>query len=132
MNTQIERELRVPAPVEDVWDAVIGDGWLADEVALELRPGGDAAFHWDGAVDKSGWVEDVLEPVDGGTGRLAFWWAAGEEPATRVEVTIAPDSSLGSWIRVVESRPLDRFDLVGTPLPGTGGTSTYGPVLVAA
>ena len=131
MSDQIEREVQVPAPVEDVWDAVIGGGWLADEVELDLRPGGDAAFRWIDS-EKTGWVEDVRAPADGGAGRLAFWWAAGDQPATRVEVTIAPDDAFGSWVRVVESRPLDRLDLVGTPLPGTGGVTTYGPALVAA
>jgi hypothetical protein len=37
-------------------------------------------------------------------------------------------------LRVVETRPLDMLDLVGTPLPGLGGLGgrTYGPALVAA
>ena len=30
------------APADLVWHAVISDGWLADEVVLELQPGGDA------------------------------------------------------------------------------------------
>jgi uncharacterized protein YndB with AHSA1/START domain len=132
MSDRIEREVRLPAAVEDVWDAVIGDGWLADEVALDLWPGGDASFRWDGATDKRGWVEDVCAPEGGDeAARLAFWWAADDQPATRVEVTIAPDGERAAWLRIVETRPLDRLDLIGTPLPGTGGT-TYGPALVAA
>ena len=132
MSDQIEREVRVPAPVDAVWDAVIGDGWLADEVELDLVPGGDASFRWLDAAPKDGWVEDVLTPDDGGSGRLIFWWAADDQPATRVEVLIAPDGESAARIRVVETRPLDRLDLIGTPLRGAGGTTTYGPVLVAA
>jgi hypothetical protein len=37
----------------------------------------------------------------------------------------------GSLLRVVETRPLHALDLVGIPLPGTGGAG-YGPALVAA
>jgi uncharacterized protein YndB with AHSA1/START domain len=131
MSDRIARDARVPAPVEDVWDAVIRDGWLADEVSLDLWPGGDAAFAWDDATAKRGWVEDVCAPA-GGPARLTFWWAADDEPATRVELTITPEDSRASRIRVVETRPLDRLDLIGTPLRGTGGTTTFGPALVAA
>ena len=44
MNDRIERELVVDASPEEVWDAIVGDGWLADEVELDLRAGGDAIF----------------------------------------------------------------------------------------
>jgi uncharacterized protein YndB with AHSA1/START domain len=134
MTDRIEREVRVQAPAEQVWDAVIGDGWLADEVELDLVPGGDAAFRWDDMPGKDGWVEDVRAPFDAadGAGRLAFWWASDDEPATRVELTLTPDGSTATVVRVAETRPLDRLDLVGTPLPGAGGQRSYGPALVAA
>ncbi|HUO73261.1 MAG TPA: SRPBCC domain-containing protein [Solirubrobacteraceae bacterium] len=124
MSDRIERELLVPASREEVWDAVVHHGWLADEVDLDLRPGGDALFRSSDAV-KSGWVEDVREPA-----RLAFWWAADGEPATRVELTL---DAVGAHtlLRVVETRPLEVLDLVGVPLPGIGG-ATLGPALVAA
>jgi uncharacterized protein YndB with AHSA1/START domain len=125
MSERVERELEIPATAEEVWEAVTGESWLADEVQLDLRPGGDASF-WS-ATDgvKTGWVEDVVEPE-----RLAFWWATDGEPATRVELTLLPDGEL-TRLRVVETRPLDLLDLVGTPLPGVGG-KTFGPALVAA
>src|SRR5205085_12440728 len=44
MSERIERELVVKASPEDVWAAVTGAGWLADEVEFDLRPGGDAQF----------------------------------------------------------------------------------------
>ena len=44
MPDQIERELLLPAPPEQVWEVITGPGWLADEVALELFPGGEARF----------------------------------------------------------------------------------------
>jgi uncharacterized protein YndB with AHSA1/START domain len=120
MTNRIERELLLPASPERVWQAVTGPGWLGEEVELDLRPGGDAAFG-----TRTGWVEDVSEPE-----RLAFWWARDDEPATRVELTLEPVSG-GTLLRVVETRPLEQLDAVGIAMPGSGAGS-YGPVLVAA
>jgi uncharacterized protein YndB with AHSA1/START domain len=125
MADRIERILALPAPPETVWDVVTANGWLADEVRLDLRPGGDAYFRSQQS-SKSGWIEEALAPS-----RLAFWWALGDEPATRVELTLDPDENGGTELRVVESRPLDVLDLVGTPLRRAGGAS-FGPALVAA
>lgn len=124
MAERIERELLIDASPEDIWEAITGEGWLADEVTLDLTPGGDAEFRTRDEV-KSGWVEDVHAPD-----RLAFWWAVDGEPATRVEITLRPDDEL-TRLRVVETRPLELLDLVATPLPGVGGR-TFGPALVAA
>jgi hypothetical protein len=54
-----------------------------------------------------------------------------EEPAARVELTLTEIESERTLLRVVESRPLDVLDLVGTPLPGYGGAA-YRLALVAA
>lgn len=124
MDDRIERELVVDASPEEVWDAIVGDGWLADEVELDLRVGGDAIFR-SGQQTKTGWVEDVLAPE-----RLAFWWAVDGQPATRVELRVLTEQD-ATRVRVVESRPLDVLDLVGTPLPDASGW-TFGPALVAA
>jgi uncharacterized protein YndB with AHSA1/START domain len=98
---------------------------LADHVDLDLRPGGDAHFRSRRST-KTGWIEEAMAPS-----RLAFWWTLDDEPATRVELTLQPDDDGGTQLRVVESRPLDVLDLVGTPLRRTGGAS-FGPALVAA
>src|SRR5450631_424895 len=79
MTQQIERDLRLPAPTPEVWaaltDPALLEQWLADEVELHLRPGGDARFR-SGAIVREGWVEEVLPPrSETGSGRLAFWWA---------------------------------------------------------
>jgi uncharacterized protein YndB with AHSA1/START domain len=124
MSERIERELWLPVVPQDVWDAVTGDGWLAERVSLELRPGGDAEFESDGQV-RTGWVEDVAMPE-----RLSFWWALDDEPASRVELRIQERDG-GSHLRIVETRPLDVLDLVGVPLPGAGSAG-FGPALVAA
>ncbi|HTP22486.1 MAG TPA: SRPBCC domain-containing protein [Solirubrobacteraceae bacterium] len=124
MTERIERDLWLPATRETVWDAVTSDGWLADHVRMDLRPGGDAHFD-SGDRSRSGWVEDVSAPE-----RLVFWWAVDDEPASRVELKIEERDD-GSRLHVIETRPLEVLDLVGMPLPRAGG-ATYGPALVAA
>jgi hypothetical protein len=136
MRDRIERRLWLAASPEDVWDVITGAGWLADEVRLDLRPGGDAEFRTREEL-KAGWVEEASRPDSSAdrAGRLAFWWATDGEPATRVELTLEAasgwDGPEGTRLRIVESRPLDVLDLVGTPLRRAGGV-TYGPALVAA
>ena len=137
MTDLIERELYLPVAVEDVWRAITDPewlaGWLADEVQLELRPGGDARFVC-GEQVRDGWIEEVSAPAESaqpGCGRLAFWWAAVDEPASRVELVATEVAEGETRLRVVESRPLEILDLVGVPLRGHGATR-YGPALVAA
>ena len=124
MSERIERELWVPAAPETVWEAVTSDGWLADHVSLELRPGGEARFE---SVDRvrTGWIEDVSAPE-----RLSFWWSDDDEPASRVELRIEAHEH-STRLRIVETRPLEVLDLIGVPLPGVGG-ARFGPALVAA
>jgi hypothetical protein len=134
MSDRIERMTWLAASVGEVWDAITADGWLAEEVDLELRPGGDAEFR-SGPETKTGWIEEAQPPREGsGPARLTFWWADDGEAATRVDLQLDPerrDADAGTRVRVVETRPLDILDLVGVPLPGTGGR-TFGPALIAA
>ncbi|MGH2913355.1 MAG: SRPBCC family protein [Solirubrobacteraceae bacterium] len=133
MTDLIRRELLLPVSPAEAWRAVTDPdqlcGWLADQVRLELWPGGDACFEIDGR-ELSGWVEEACPPDERCEGRLAFWWAADGEPASRVALTLSPTDA-GTVLRVVETRPLDALDLIGIPLPGHGGHA-YGPALVAA
>ena len=125
MSDRIHRELLLPASAERVWEVVTGADWLAEEVHLDLVPGGDAVFRTADGV-KTGWVEQASAPA-----RLAFWWATDGAPATRVELTLEPCDHGLTRLRVTETRPLDVLDLIGTPLPGAEGR-TFGPALVAA
>jgi hypothetical protein len=130
MSDRVAREIWLEASAPEVWEAVIDGSWLADEVALELTPGGDAWFRCGDEV-RRGWVEEACAPdANRPDGRLAFWWALDDEPASRVELKIQARGT-DTRLYIVETRPLDRLDLVGVPLPGVGGAS-YGPALVAA
>ena len=134
MPERIERELVLEASPAEVWTAVTDSDWLAewlaDEVSLELRPGGEAWFRF-GDTTRTGWVEEISPPGSDGSGRLAFWWAVDAEPASRVELELTADEEGSTRLRVTEARPLEMLDLVGLHLPGLGG-GTYGPALVAA
>lgn len=134
MTDLIEREMDFTASAEELWEALTDPdwlgSWLADEVDLELWPGGEARFVIGDSV-RAGWVEEVSAPgEERGYGRLAFWWAQDDEPASRVELSLTPLDP-GTRLRVVETRPLQVLDLVGVPLPGHGG-QRFGPALVAA
>jgi uncharacterized protein YndB with AHSA1/START domain len=134
MSDAIERRIELPTSLALAWQAVTDPDWLAlwlaDDVVIDPRPGGEARFQI-GAETRTGWIEEVRAPEDRGDGRLAFWWAVDDEPASRVELTVSEIEAGRTLLRVVESRPLDVLDLVGTRLPGHGG-ATYGPALIAA
>ena len=70
--------------------------------------------------------------MPGTTGRLCFWWQAGDEAASRVSLElIAGDDE--TTLRVIEARPLEVLDLVGLPMSGNAaGGERYGPALIAA
>lgn len=138
MTDRIERELELPASPARVWESLTDPEllaeWLADEIVLELWPGGEARFRT-GALTRTGWVEEVSPPdpdaSDSEAGRLIFWWAPDGEPASRVELALWGTPRDTTLLRIVETRPLEVLDLVGIPLPGHGG-ARYGPALVAA
>jgi uncharacterized protein YndB with AHSA1/START domain len=120
---EVSREVELEAGIEEVWEALASPaGWLADEAALELVPGGEAQFVVDGE-QRPGWVEDVVPGQ-----RLVFWWG---EPATRVVLELEEVDDALTRVRVCESRPLEVVSLAGGALPGRGGPAE-GPVLLAA
>lgn len=126
----VQRELVIPAPVDEVWEAVTGDGWLADEVELELAPGGDAKFR---SADhtRDGWVEEASPPgAPEESAQLIFWWENDGRPASRVELTLEPDDEGATRLHVCETCPLEVLDVRGIPLPGSGSRS-HGPSLLA-
>jgi uncharacterized protein YndB with AHSA1/START domain len=136
VTDRIERICELDAAPAVVWQALTDPdwlcSWLADEAELELVPGGEARFVVDGR-ERSGWVEEVIAPTDGRTGRLSFWWQEDAEPASRVTFEIEAAEE-GTRLRIGEARPLEVLDLVGIPLRGAGGAgaSSFGPALVAA
>jgi uncharacterized protein YndB with AHSA1/START domain len=95
----IRREIVLPAPREAVWSALtdareLAD-WFANEVELDLRPGGGASFRWSNGEERRATVTEV-EPAE----RLAFAW--DDEGEVEFELADDPD---GTRLTVVETSP---------------------------
>lgn len=80
----VRREIEVEATPEDVWEALVDEDRRAEWLGEEGRD-----------ID----VEEVQAPS-----RLVWWWSAGEEPPTRVEVLIVGVPA-GARVVVTESIP---------------------------
>jgi uncharacterized protein YndB with AHSA1/START domain len=122
---EVRREAVFPATSEEVWAALTDPArladWFANEVELELRPGGSGVFRWaDGSVR----VAEV-DAVEEGE-RFAFRWrdeSDGEE--TRVELVLA-DVEHGTRVTVREHAP------AGIETTALAGEWSWGVQLLAA
>jgi uncharacterized protein YndB with AHSA1/START domain len=108
----VEREIVVAGSPEEAWRAVVELDWLGEEAQVEPVPGGQVS-----ARDRTGFVEEVDPPR-----RLAFWWGAPDEDATRVEIELEGTDE-GTRVRVVESRPLQLLDAYGADLGAVFGAA---------
>src|SRR5262249_35409854 len=92
-------EIVLPAGRDEVWAALTDprrlEDWFANDVELDLRPGGEARFRWGNGEPRTATVTEV-EPEE----RLAFEWDG--EGARRV--TLADDAD-GTRLTVVETSP---------------------------
>jgi uncharacterized protein YndB with AHSA1/START domain len=95
----IRKEIVLPAPREDVWSALTDpdelESWFANDVELDLRPGGGAVFRWSNGESRHATITEI-EPGE----RLAFEWDEEGE----VEFTLADDLD-GTRLTVVETSP---------------------------
>ena len=95
----VKREIVLPSPREEVWEALTDperlEDWFANEVELDLREGGDATFRWSNGEERHAVVTEV-EPER----RLAFEW----EDDGEVEFTLDDDVD-GTRLTVVETVP---------------------------
>jgi uncharacterized protein YndB with AHSA1/START domain len=95
----IRKEILLPAGRDEVWSALTDPDelarWFANDVELDLRPGGEARFRWgDGESRRATFTE--VEPGE----RLAFEWDGEGE----VEFTLEDDAD-GTLLTVVETSP---------------------------
>jgi uncharacterized protein YndB with AHSA1/START domain len=95
----IQREIVLPATREDVWEALTEparlEDWFANDVELDLRPGGGVTFRWSNGEERQATVIEVEHER-----RLSFAW----EDEGEVEFTLADDAE-GTRLTVVESSP---------------------------
>jgi uncharacterized protein YndB with AHSA1/START domain len=95
----IRREIVLPAPRDEVWEALTDPerlaDWFANDVDLDLRPGGGASFRWSNGEERTATLTEV-EPER----RLAFEW----DDEGEVEFTLDDDLD-GTRLTVVETAP---------------------------
>jgi uncharacterized protein YndB with AHSA1/START domain len=95
----IRKEIVLPAPREEVWEALTAperlEDWFANDVELDLRPGGGASFRWSNGEERHATVIDVEHER-----RLAFEWDDEGEVAFTLD-----DDVDGTRLTVEESSP---------------------------
>jgi len=119
----VERSVLLDAPPHEVWEALTDETllseWLADEVELDPREGGELVCRFADGEERRGEIALVEEAE-----RLAFDWHRAEGPSrvewlvdavaddrtrlTIVETSTAPVGPLlaASWARPLASLPL--------------------------
>ena len=103
----IEREVILPVPPARVWTALTRpdqlSAWFGTQATIDLRPGGEVIFTWDGSTGPRGTNRGVIESVEP-PNRFAFRWQSNADniPMTRVEFTLEPHPE-GTRLRLVES-----------------------------
>ena len=108
----IRKEIVLPAPREEVWEALTDperlEDWFANDVELDRRPGGGASFRWSNGEERHATVIDVEYER-----RLAFEWDDEGEVAFTLD-----DDVDGTRLTVEESSPTwsTAFDLQASAL----------------
>ena len=100
---EVRREIVVDAPPDEVWEALTEaeelEEWLADEVELDVRPGGAGRFRWHDGSERHAVVEDVeIERL------LEFWWWSDDDDASLVSVRL-DEVAEGTRVTVTETPP---------------------------
>jgi uncharacterized protein YndB with AHSA1/START domain len=123
----VRREVVLPVDLDAAWanlaDAEGLEGWLADDIDLDVRPGAEGTARWSDGTER----HVVVDEIEVGRRLALCWWAEGED-ATLVELTLDEHDD-GTRLVVVEV-PVRVVEAVGAGLP-TGGAAR-GPQLAAA
>jgi uncharacterized protein YndB with AHSA1/START domain len=100
----VERSILLDASREEVWDALTDASllaeWLADEVELDLREGGEIVCRYKDGEERRGEIKQVEEAE-----RLAFQWWREESGLSRVELIL--DAVADQTLMSVVERQLD-------------------------
>jgi uncharacterized protein YndB with AHSA1/START domain len=120
----VRREVVFEAPPEEVWQALTQadrlSEWFANDVELDVRPGGSGTFRWDDGSLRHAVVEEVEEER-----RLAFRWSDEDGAESRVEL-ILEDAPEGTRLTVTETAT------AGLEASALAGEWSWGLALLAA
>ena len=105
---EVTREVVVPAPPEEVWQALTEperlEEWFANEVELDVRPGGAGRFRWDDGDERHA----VVREVEPGERLVLDWDDEGRVVFTLEEVPDGTRISVrevsGEWSTALELR----------------------------
>ena len=96
---EIEREIVLPVPREEAWEALTEserlEEWFANDVELDATPGGTGVFEWENGEVRHAVVE-VVEVEE----RLVLRWE--DDGVVELELTEHPD---GTRVHVRETAP---------------------------
>jgi uncharacterized protein YndB with AHSA1/START domain len=113
----VKRSVVLDAPPDEVWealtDAVVLSDWLAPEVELDPREGGEIVCRYEDGEERRGQIELVEEAE-----RLAFEWRRKGGAPSRVELLIDAVAG-GTRVTVSETAA----DVTASPLLATSWVS---------
>lgn len=86
---EVTRELVLPAPPDEVWEALTDPERLKEWFANDVEQDGDVlVYRWDDGSVRRAVIEECDEPR-----RLGFRWSDPEAPAEETRVTFELDES---------------------------------------
>jgi uncharacterized protein YndB with AHSA1/START domain len=96
---EVTRTVVLPVTRDEAWEALTEPErlreWFANDVELDVRPGGEGLFRWDNGESRRAVVDEVAEGE-----RLVLRW----EDDSRVELEL-DDAPAGTRVLVRETSP---------------------------
>jgi uncharacterized protein YndB with AHSA1/START domain len=96
---EVTRTVVLPVTRDEAWEALTEPErlreWFANDVELDVRPGGEGMFRWDNGESRRAVVDEVAEGE-----RLVLRW----EDDSRVELEL-DDAPAGTRVLVRETTP---------------------------
>jgi uncharacterized protein YndB with AHSA1/START domain len=96
---EVTRTVVLPVTRNEAWEALTESErlreWFANDVELDVRPGGEGTFRWDNGESRRAVVDEVAEGE-----RLVLRW----EDDSRVELEL-DDAPAGTRVLVRETSP---------------------------
>ena len=96
---EVEREIVLAAPPDEVWEAITDaerlEEWFANDVELDARPGGEGVFRWQDGEERRAVVRELEEER-----RLVLDW--DDDGQTVIELA---EVEGGTSVHVLETAP---------------------------